>query len=456
MKDQQNHPSETSSIPKPQWLEALEAQSWQAELLISSVVIFFLIRLPDNFLSFFEYLALKSGETSIGFILLGGFYTIGSIYAVIGVFMYHFAIRSLWIALLGLNSVYPDGIKIRSLYGLSENYWKQLKNDYPSLSDYNEKLDKIASTLFSQAALIVMFLITVGIVIFICFILFKIIIFFFPALKNYMGTFAIVMYFVIFLGLGLYNYAVIKIKKLTKEEAENYAYQRSKIFSKGLFSVFTTPVMYINNIVSTNATSQKTYILFAFLGGVFFGVVAPFKIETSPILDNFGSNEYMIFNNRQGQLLSYNYEDRLSETTPIFAPTIPSRNIKDEQLTLFIPSIDREIDNINFAKKLSLFKRIGSKMKETSLERIARQDSIRLFNLNAYKDFNKIFVNDIAYPDLSFQMYQHSHQNEKGILVQIPSQHFQKGENILEIRKAYFSDEGVQKIVRIPFYFEKN
>ncbi len=63
-------------------------------------------------------------------------------------------------------------------------------------------------------------------------------------------------------------------------------------------------------------------------------------------------------------------------------------------------------------------------------------------------------MNETFYDDLKFQYFTHPHQSEEGILVYIPTQNFKVGENILEIRKEYFSDEGVQKIVHIPFFFE--
>jgi hypothetical protein len=65
-----------------------------------------------------------------------------------------------------------------------------------------------------------------------------------------------------------------------------------------------------------------------------------------------------------------------------------------------------------------------------------------------------VFVNNKAYPNLDFQYYAHPNEGEKGALIYIPTDDFMPGKNVLEIRKEYFSKDGVQKVVVILFYFE--
>jgi hypothetical protein len=85
----------------------------------------------------------------------------------------------------------------------------------------------------------------------------------------------------------------------------------------------------------------------------------------------------------------------------------------------------------------------------------AQRDSLDKVRFEAYKQFNRLYINDVEQPNLDYQFYTHPQAAERGLMVYVPSEHFVKGRNVLEIRKNYFSKEGVQKVVKIPFFFEK-
>ncbi len=142
---------------------------------------------------------------------------------------------------------------------------------------------------------------------------------------------------------------------------------------------------------------------------------------------------------------SFNYDNLRDEGQFIFTPTIPSDQISGDRLKLFIPSVPREEEAMNL-HDLSL--------RERKSLGFHGRDSVYIEDLKKYADFNKVFVNNKAYPNLEFQYYKHPHAQESGVLTYIPTADFKKGKNVLEIRKEYFSKEKVQKIVAIPFYFE--
>ena len=120
----------TEERKKPKWLRELETQSWQAELLISVATIVTLFKLPDLLLHCLENLAVSSSEFDYLFLTFMVTYLLAGVYSLIASFSIHFFLRALWIAFLGLNSVYPNGIIVKSEFTMSKDYMKKMKMQY--------------------------------------------------------------------------------------------------------------------------------------------------------------------------------------------------------------------------------------------------------------------------------------------------------------------------------------
>ncbi|MEM8528289.1 MAG: hypothetical protein AAGG68_26840 [Bacteroidota bacterium] len=430
---------ETSS----NWLKILELQSWQAELLISGVIIAGLLRLPKIYLHWVEAYLLESNELGFGFISMASLFVITAINALIFFFALHFLMRSIWIALLGLNSVYPNGINVHSKQGAGPKYWKKAKEKYPDLSAYNQELDQSCSLVFSIAASTSVLCTSLSLLILLVYQLFKLITHFFPAFNDYVIPIGIALY-VLFTLFG-FGVQLMAKKYPNNDRVERFIDAYGEIFSN-FFSLyfFKKPVGYITSIMTSNNQSKKS--LFIVMGvSVVFGFISGMQTEDNPIFEHMAPKDYYAFNNQPEHFLPYNYENLKPEEATIFTPIIPSDMVRGHQLKLFIPTIEREIPSINIVTFNLL-----EKFQTTRTFR----DSMRVKNLKQYASFNQILVNDSLYQKLDFQYYTHPNNNEEGVLTYLSTKDFKKGKNILEIRKNYFSKDDVQKIVRIPFYFE--
>ena len=102
---------EANNLKKPKWLKKLEQESWQAELLISSAAIYAAFQLPEliNYFSNWAITYFDFEDAMWNYALLG-YLSLAAIALIIS-FVSHFVLRTIWIALIGLNSVFPDGIK---------------------------------------------------------------------------------------------------------------------------------------------------------------------------------------------------------------------------------------------------------------------------------------------------------------------------------------------------------
>ncbi|MEX1002560.1 MAG: hypothetical protein WDZ35_10640 [Crocinitomicaceae bacterium] len=94
----------------PKWLQNLQENSWELELLISGGAIFSLFQLSDYFLDFIFSLKMTSRLPGTGlFIMLG---MLGLKLLTVG-FITHLLLRAFWLALVCINYVYPQGITVK-------------------------------------------------------------------------------------------------------------------------------------------------------------------------------------------------------------------------------------------------------------------------------------------------------------------------------------------------------
>lgn len=90
------------------WLQKLKEESWEAELLVSSVAIFGTFQLFDliNWVTNRFIDLLNPDQYFVGYFIV--FFGLFAISILISMFVIHFALRAYWVGLVGLNSVFPD------------------------------------------------------------------------------------------------------------------------------------------------------------------------------------------------------------------------------------------------------------------------------------------------------------------------------------------------------------
>ena len=131
------------------WLQTLKDQSWEAELIISTVAIFGTLQLFKVTSWTTDYLinVLSPSDYLLGYaIILTGLMAISTL---ITMFVIHFLLRAYWVGLVGLNSVFPDYNLEESPY--SELYTTKMLNILPKLKDTIPEVDDLCSVIFSAA-----------------------------------------------------------------------------------------------------------------------------------------------------------------------------------------------------------------------------------------------------------------------------------------------------------------
>lgn len=124
------------------WLENLQRNSWEPEVIISGIILAFLFIFPTKIYEFCAYLTQDFGldylYSSILLIYLTGIISIFKIF-----FVVHLALRFLWAGLLGLSYAYPNGVIQEKLFKMGQGY------DYQKPDKMVLKLEKICSSAFA-------------------------------------------------------------------------------------------------------------------------------------------------------------------------------------------------------------------------------------------------------------------------------------------------------------------
>lgn len=124
------------------WLENLQRNSWEPEVIISGITLAFLFIFPSKVYEFAAYLIQDLGvgymPSSLVLLYLTMVISVFKIF-----FVVHLALRFVWAGLLGLSYVFPEGVIDDKLFKMAQGY-KYQKPDEMAL-----RLEKICSTTFA-------------------------------------------------------------------------------------------------------------------------------------------------------------------------------------------------------------------------------------------------------------------------------------------------------------------
>lgn len=145
------------------WLDSIQQESWQLELIISGVVLFLLLGantvLEETSIDINK--GLLTGKTPL--IILATIFVVIRLayYALLLVFILHLLLRGLWIGAVGLRSV--SGDFDYEVLNYQPRFTNWLKSRMGSFDDYIERLEMQCSVAFSFAFLIFFSVVSVGV-----------------------------------------------------------------------------------------------------------------------------------------------------------------------------------------------------------------------------------------------------------------------------------------------------
>ena len=134
----------------PNWLQKIQNNSWEPEIIIPGLTIAFVFVINNTIYNFFAMLIQDTGAELTSLILYGFF--IVCLQVVKFVFIIHLLFRGLWVGLVGLSYVYPQGVNRNKLPKAHKEV------NYSKPSDMVLKVEKVCSLLFSIMFVFIFFL----------------------------------------------------------------------------------------------------------------------------------------------------------------------------------------------------------------------------------------------------------------------------------------------------------
>jgi len=108
------HPGEPAVIPPDESIDKLPGHTtptWEVELLISGVAVFAMLQLPGWLNDRLMFLLPRFEDSLRASLIMVFSYSMGAAVILAATFALHLLLRAYWIALVGMHSVYPDGIR---------------------------------------------------------------------------------------------------------------------------------------------------------------------------------------------------------------------------------------------------------------------------------------------------------------------------------------------------------
>ena len=427
------------------WLEILQQESWQLELLISGFAIFLLAESydPINHLGYRIGL-LASGSNYYGILYIPYQVLLGAWYVLIINLVMHVLLRGLWISTIGLRYISGD-IEFDSLR-FAPRFQRFLRSRIKSFDLYIQRLERLCSIVFGFTFLIVFILISLG--------LFSAGIFVFAWIiegvnRLYGGTYTllIIPLFILYLFGGLlYGIDFISLGWIKKRKrTARFYYPIYRFYSVITMANVYRPIYY--NMIDNRYGKKVVLFLIPYL--LLFSIFSSLRMETEAYLPANRNNE---------SILKYAYDDTWNVDIPTYSASIPSKYIENGYLELYLPYIPRSDDQV--IRYLC-----------PDLEPAGRGIYLFGFNdpdryrMNAAKAIDchsqrfKIYVDDSLHTHLTYKFFEHPIRENVGLLSIIDVRYLSRGEHNVGVVVLLPIEEEVDSLafretIRIPFWKE--
>ena len=408
------------------WFEKLRLNSWEVEILLVGFVLVILVGLPDIFnLELDKTMNSLSTEVVddflVWFIRLISIFILSNIISLLIVsFSAYLALRGFWVGVLGLSSVYPNGINLENL-NFNTIFHKKIEKY--NFNDFIIKIDHICSSIFSFSFLISFSIISLCLF-FIEFMLLA------AFLDGNTGSHwiadIIIIPFLIFGCLFFIDYFSFGIIKKVKWKKFGYIFNKIDTFYKHITFVFIYDTLYYAFI-----SNVKRRVVFLLVVGciLFAKSFEALKLTKTTYFPNINSSKNIMHYKHYEDKFKYN-DDYDSNLYPTY-PFIQSDVITQNYLKLHIPyhaSMNKPIEKLCPEIAGIVFKSDTSKINNPEKEKKI---------LNCINTAYAIFINEnLIENDFVFYEYAHPLLDIKSFFMLIPLDLYLNGRHVLSIEKT--------------------
>ena len=325
---------------QPHVLSRRTTPTWEVELLISGVAVFAMLQLPGWLDDAMFALEPRFGGDWRMLLVLSYLYTKSAAVVLAATFVLHLLLRAMWIALVGIRSVYPQGIRMDQLkLGPIQSEIERDRAD--GIDEAIERADNRASVAFAIGVMIATLFVVVCVVF--CGSLFAL------NLLNTVTDLKVnpMLVFALLCAAFVLPYlaAIVVDRKYGRDLRPGGLPRRIVV---GVFRVFGNLGMgvYNNTIMSVLMTNGDRRRTMAMIHGIMLvslcGVGAAYVLMLkSGVVGNYG----LFPSARETRIDAAHYDDQRDPTRDPAVPFVQGMVIEDPYLKLAVPYEPRRVDS---------------------------------------------------------------------------------------------------------------
>ncbi len=452
-------PPENAPSPHDPELRAagqLTSPTWELELFLSGAFVFASFQLPDVIEDVFRRLEPHMTESTSFILLMGTLYGKAIAFTLIATFLVHLVSRAQWVALLGLQSVFPRGIRWDEMK-LGPNAREVYRASTPDLGSVIARVDNFCSIVFSAGLLVV------------------VVFAYSTMLVTLMSSGAYLLALAFTQGRGTQRYlmligALFAALPLVATLVDRKFGDRIAPGSRGArilramlrLSLVLSMMHVLGPMMWTLITNigriRAVAMLYVVLAAILLLSVADRLAQS----DRLSLNSYDFFGASRGHGVRYqNYENqRVDGETYSRVPSIQADIIRDPYVRLFIPyspprhnaAVRRQCPDAKPLQERGV--QLGA---EPSLD-----DSLVVPVLACLARLHAVTLDGVPQPELQFSFYEQPRTGLKGILAYLPADSLARGRHVITLLSmppvqlptdsARLANASWKKPLEIPFW----
>ncbi len=437
---------------RPDWLKSLAEKTWNLELLISGAATYFASYLPElTDKAFFYFLdnftSAAAADRSKLPILAYSFLKIIA-YLLPLTFIVHFIMRAFWASLVGVHTVYPQGIVYDRLPGQKAFSKELYAKKFGALANYILRLDKLCNQVFGFAFVIVLFAVGLSMIYLILFGLLLLSRTYFP---NFVSD-SILLFFMLLAILPAFAQQFAdRINPEKYPRVVSTLKYLLMLLPKMMFPLIFTPFTYLSMIFSTNVSKRKFYmVLFGVMTlvmtGAFFNLfVTVSKLKKADF--HFGAQKHWGEYENRYTTHAESYEDQLPENGRTGSVMVPSEMVSGPLLKVFV-SYTKSFDDV-----LNVYCGQQPELSDSipKIRRRAMQDSLKSV---CFTNNLQVMINDSSFQTTEWVFQRHAITGAPGVITYLPTQRFKTGKNVLTVQlPSAAKRDSLFFVGEVPFWF---
>ena len=449
MVDQPAEVTDQLSSQQEEKLRELTAQSWNLELVVSGVIMFAVLQVPDLLDAAFDYVQYNLLSQTEGFSgLLPKLATSmmkAGCYVLFIAFLLNFVMRAYWVALVGLLAVYPAGVQYDKL-PFTTAYFRQRTEAYMgSLDQYILRLDQRCNIVFAVAFIFVFQLIVVALS-------------YLSLLLLHAGLRPLISAdywqpikttFFIVLGMYMVMSLLLNIPSIRERpDMARFHYQffsANRLVSWGLYR----PFRFITNTFFSHIPRQKLIQTISWVFVAFMAlIIVEFTVDLSR-QDRRSSllNRRHLFTARVDSLFINPgaYDNQLTEEGYTGEATIQADIIREPYVRLYI-AYPKSLDVL-------LRKLAPEPTWNEELPLAERRSQFAKWSNQQVNRLVRISVNDSLYQNPGLFFTERGTAHQRGWQTVLLPTNLKKGSNVVQVSLQTDSSGNEEKLATIPFWY---